>query len=195
MGRFDDNVDAYLKRVAQAISDLSRDEMDKFVELLFETYEKSGTIYFFGNGGSAATASHICGDFVKGLSLGQEKRFKAMCLSDNLPALMAIANDISYDDIFVEQLKNFLGKDDLVVGISGSGNSKNVLKAVEYAKANNVTTVGLSGFSGGKLKETADYSVHVNIDDMEITEDVHMAVGHCAKNVLMKELAAGQNER
>lgn len=182
------NCNLYLKKVSQTLDELSREEMGKFVDLLFDTYQKSGTIFFFGNGGSAATATHICGDIVKGLCLGQEKRFKAMCLSDNLPAIMAIANDISYDDIFVEQLKNFIGKDDLVVGISGSGNSENVLRAIKYAKENSVTTVGLCGFKGGKLKEMADYCVHAKIDDMEITEDVHMAIGHCVKSVLTSKI-------
>jgi D-sedoheptulose 7-phosphate isomerase len=185
MNKTAEQIDIYLKKVSKAIDALSRDEMTKFIELLHKTYLKGGNIYFFGNGGSAATASHICGDFVKGLSFGQERRFKAICFSDNSAALMAIANDISYDDIFVEQLINFLEKDDLVVGISGSGNSENVLRAISYANEKGVNTVGLCGFGGGKLKSLAKHAVHVDIDDMEITEDVHMAIGHCAKSVLM----------
>lgn len=180
------SVDEYLNKVTETINSLSREEVAKFVELLLKTNETGGKIFIFGNGGSAATASHLSGDFVKGLSLGQEKRFKAICLSDNSAALMAIANDICYEDIFVEQLKNFLDQGDLAVGISGSGNSENVLRAIEYAKSKGAITVGLCGFKGGKLKEVSDYVVHADVEDMEVTEDVHMAIGHCVKNVLMR---------
>ena len=107
-----------------------------------------------------------------------------ICLSDNTPIITAIANDISYDDVFYFQLKNKLKPDDLIMAISGSGNSKNVIKAVEYAREVGTKVVGITGYSGGKLRGLADYKMHVNIDDMQITEDVHMAFDHMMYRVL-----------
>lgn len=112
-----------------------------------------------------------------------------MCLNDNTPAMMAIANDISYDDIFVEQLKNFLRKDDVVIGISGSGNSINVLKAIEYANATGAKTVAICGYKGGKIKDIASLAVHAEINDMEISEDIHnLVITHCVKRILTNKL-------
>ena len=165
------------------------EHIDQFVHLLLDTYHNERTIFVFGNGGSAATASHFCGDLIKGVSYGLKKRFRAVCLSDNLPALMAIANDISYDDIFVEQLKNFLKKEDLVIGISGSGNSANVIKALEYAKDNGAKTIAICGYKGGKIKEIADLAIHANINDMEVSEDIHhLILTHCVKRLITKKL-------
>src|SRR3989338_1787443 len=125
---------AYVHKLQETLSTLDMGPVARFVDLLMETYEAQGSIYIFGNGGSGATASHACGDFVKGISYGLKKKFRMLCLNDNLPTLSAVANDISYDDIFVEPLSNFLGKNDLVIGLSGSGNSTNVVKALAYAK-------------------------------------------------------------
>ncbi|MBI2581862.1 SIS domain-containing protein [Candidatus Woesearchaeota archaeon] len=179
----------YLSTVNNALGSLDRGTISAFVNVLLEAYDREKTIYIFGNGGSAATASHFCGDLVKGVSYGLKKRFKVICLNDNTPAIMAIANDISYDDIFVEQLKNFLGKDDVVIGISGSGNSKNIVKALEYAKNTGAKTIAICGYKGGKIKEIADISIHAEINDMEISEDVHnLVITHCVKRLLTKEL-------
>ncbi len=179
----------YLSTVNNALGSLDRGIISKFVDVLLEAYGREKTIYIFGNGGSAATASHFCGDLVKGVSYGLEKRFKAVCLNDNTPAIMAIANDISYDDIFVEQLKNFLNKDDVVIGISGSGNSKNIVKALEYAQSAGAKTIAICGYKGGKIKEIADLSIHAEINDMEISEDVHnLVITHCVKRLLTTEL-------
>jgi rfaE bifunctional protein kinase chain/domain len=179
----------YFNSVNKALNCVDKGNVTLFVKKLLETYHKQGTIYVFGNGGSAATASHFCGDLIKGVSYGLEKRFKVVCLNDNIPSLMAIANDISYDDIFIEQLKNFLEDKDLVIGISGSGNSTNIVKALEYAKNKGVKTSAICGYKGGKIKEIADISVHAEIDDMEVTEDIHnLIMVHCVKRVLTKEL-------
>jgi D-sedoheptulose 7-phosphate isomerase len=137
-----------------------------------------------GNGGSAATASHYAADFNKGLSYGKARRFRFICLSDNVPTLTAYANDVAYDEAFVEQLRNFLEPGDLVVAISGSGNSRNVLKAIEYANRSGAVTVGLTGYDGGELKRIARYGVHIPIDDMQVTEDLHMVLDHLAYAVL-----------
>lgn len=137
-----------------------------------------------GNGGSAATASHYCCDFNKGVSYEYEKRFKFMCLSDNTATLTAYANDVSYEMVFVEPLKNFLQPGDLVIGISGSGNSKNVLHAIDYANDHQAITLGITGYSGGALKKKAKYSVNIGVDDMQISEDLHMMLDHLAMKII-----------
>lgn len=170
------------------MSSICKDELAAFVQELVDVRQRGGTVYVFGNGGSGSTASHFCGDLLMGVSIGLAKRFKSVCLNDNSPALLAIANDISYSDVFVEQLKNFLHPNDLVIGISGSGNSENIIKAIQYARSQGAKTVGLCGFDGGRLKQVADRPVHVNINDMEISEDVHICILHCVKMTLMDQL-------
>lgn len=117
-------------------------------------------------------------------SFEHNKKFKFVCLNDNIPSLMAYANDLSFEDIFIEQLKNFFQPNDVVIGISGSGNSKNVLRAIEYANINRGITVGLTGYDGGILKKIVQYSVHVPVNDMQITEDIHMVLDHCMMKIL-----------
>ena len=185
----EENVSDYFSGVHTALENLDKGVVNSFVKLILDTYQNEGMIYTFGNGGSGATASHFCCDLIQGASRGLEKRFKSICLNDNIPALLAIANDISYDDVFVEQLKNFLKPSDLVIGFSGSGNSKNIIKALEYAKIVGAKTLAVCGFKGGKIKEIADLAVHVEIEDMEISEDIHnLIVSHCVKRILMNEL-------
>ncbi len=185
----EEEIHHYFTSVNTALKNLDRSNISLFAKVLLEAYNNEKTIYVFGNGGSAATASHFCGDLVKGVSYGLEKRFRVICLNDNTPVMMAIANDISYDDIFVEQLKNFLRKDDVVVGISGSGNSINIVKALEYAQNAGAKTVAICGYKGGKIKEIVDLSIHAEVDDMEISEDIHnLVIIHCVKRLLTKEL-------
>jgi D-sedoheptulose 7-phosphate isomerase len=174
----------YIALVKETLDKLSQDSIAEAANAFYDTYQKGGNIYVFGNGGSGATASHVAGDFLKGASYGLNKRFKMICLNDNVASMMAIANDIGYEDIFVEPLKNFLGPDDLVVGISGSGNSENVVRAMQYAKVHGTKTLALSGFSGGKIAQMADISVHAAVADMEVCEDVHMVIF----NIIKKEM-------
>jgi len=178
----------YIDAVKSTLDALEPKALDALVEAFHTTYEKGGNIYTMGNGGSGASASHAAGDFLKGASYGLDKRFKMICLNDNLPSMMAIANDIGWESIFVEPLKNFLSKDDLVIGISGSGNSKNVVNALEYANANGATTVAMSGFKGGKISEIATINVHAPVMDMEVTEDVHMVIFNIVKKQMMARL-------
>lgn len=178
----------YYDREIEAIKAMNFDEIDEAVAAIKDAYEREATIYVFGNGGSAATASHFCGDFNKGISEGHDKKFNLVCLSDNIPTLMAIANDISYDEVFSYQLKGHLKPTDLIIAISGSGNSKNVIKAVEYAKEVGTKVVGISGYNGGKLKEMADYQMHVDVNDMQISEDVHLTFDHMMYRVLRDAL-------
>ena len=178
----------YIDLVKSTLDALDPKALEALVEAFQTTYEKGGNIYTMGNGGSGASASHAAGDFLKGASYGLDKRFKMICLNDNLPSMMAIANDIGWESIFVEPLKNFLSPSDLVIGISGSGNSKNVVNALEYANAQGATTVAMSGFKGGKISAIATINVHAPVMDMEVTEDVHMVIFNIVKKQMMARL-------
>src|SRR4051812_45031752 len=169
-------IEDYLTLVKDTIDALDRDQIEKVIDAFLTAREKENTLYLFGNGGSGASAAHACGDLLKGASYGLEKRFRVMSLVDNMPALMAIANDISYDDIFIEQLRNWLKPGDVVIGISGSGNSVNVVKAMDYAKSKGAVTIAFCGYKGGKIITMADLVIHSKAFDMEVAEDIHMIV-------------------
>ncbi len=178
----------YFNRVSDVLAHLNIDSIERLVDLLLSAREKGNTIYIFGNGGSGATASHVTGDFLKGISYGLDKRFRVQCLNDNISGMMAISNDLSYEEIFIEQLKVFLKKEDVVIGISGSGNSANVVKAMSFAKDHGASTVAFCGYKGGKIKDMADLAIHASVQDMEITEDIHIIIFHAIKQVMMKKL-------
>ena len=178
----------YIELVKSTLDALDAKALESLVDAFHSTYEKRGNIYTMGNGGSGASASHAAGDFLKGASYGLDKRFRMICLNDNLPSMMAIANDIGWESIFVEPLKNFLSPNDLVIGISGSGNSKNVVNAIEYANEQGATTVAMSGFKGGKISQIATINVHAPVMDMEVTEDVHMVIFNIVKKQMMARL-------
>ena len=187
MKNTDEMTDDYFNLVIDTLQRFDRKSMSDFVDQLIETHDKGGTIYIFGNGGSGACASHFCGDFLKGVSYDLGKKFKTICLNDNIPAFMAVANDISYEHIFLEQLKVYMEPNDLVIGISGSGNSMNVVNAMNYAKENGVKTAAFCGYDGGKIKNIADVALHADIMDMEVSEDIHMVFTHCAKAVIIEK--------
>jgi D-sedoheptulose 7-phosphate isomerase len=170
--------ESYFKDLKDTLDNIDLDDFNDINELLFHAYEKGKNIFTMGNGGSGSTASHLVCDLNKGVSFDQRKKFKALCLNDNLPTLLAYANDVSYSDVFCEPLKNFMKRGDVVVGFSGSGNSKNVLKAVEYANANGAETVGFSGFDGGELAKTAKFSLVASVNDMQKCEDIHLILCH-----------------
>ena len=178
----------YIELVKSTLDALYAKALESLVDAFHSTYEKGGNIYTMGNGGSGASASHAAGDFLKGASYGLDKRFRMICLNDNLPSMMEIANDIGWESIFVEPLKNFLSSNDLVIGISGSGNSKNVVNAIEYANEQGATTVAMSGFKGGKISQIATINVHAPVMDMEVTEDVHMVIFNIVKKQMMARL-------
>lgn len=174
----------YLNKLKSTIDRLNQNEINTFINLLIKARDEERQIFIMGNGGSAATASHFACDFNKGASYGYDKRFKFICLNDNIATMMAYSNDVSYEDSLMEQLKNFFKAGDYVIGISGSGNSKNVLKAIQYANENNGVTIGLTGYQGGKLKQICHYSVNMGIDDMQISEDLHMMMDHLSLRVI-----------
>jgi D-sedoheptulose 7-phosphate isomerase len=187
---FKDDIDNYFFRLKSTLDKLSREELAAFMALLLEALEKGTTVFIMGNGGSAATASHFASDFNKGLSWRKASRFRFHCLNDNVPTITAYANDVGYEDIFVEQLRNLLRPGDIVVAISGSGNSANVIKAVKWANANGGRTVSMTGYDGGELRRLASSGVHVPIDDMQVTEDIHMIFDHLCYAVLGRRLPA-----
>ena len=183
-----EKIKGYYEKEINIIRSIDFEEVGKAVGAIIDAYEREATIYIFGNGGSAATASHFANDFNKGISEGLDKKFCMICLCDNFATVMAIANDESYEEIFRFQLRGRLKPDDLVIGISGSGNSINVVNGIQYAKDVGAKTVGISGYTGGKLKELSDFHMHVPIEDMQITEDIHMTFDHMMYKVVLDYL-------
>jgi D-sedoheptulose 7-phosphate isomerase len=177
----------YINNLQQVLANLDQDEIHAVADLLKTARDKGQQIFIFGNGGSGSTASHFACDINKGVSYNREKRFKVICLNDNIPVMLAYSNDVGYKVVFEEQLKNFVNPGDVVIGISGSGNSVNVIGAMEVAKATGAITVGITGFGGGKLKEIADYSFNANVNDMQLSEDVHMIWVHIMMKCFLDE--------
>ena len=178
------NIEDYINNEIEILKTLDTDVISEIMNKITETQEKGNTIYICGNGGSAATASHYCCDFNKGVSGEMKNNTNFICLSDNIPTITAIANDISYDEIFSYQLKKRMKQWDILFSISGSGNSKNIVYAMKVAKEKGNTIIGLCGYSGGKVKEMSDLCCHVNINNMQIVEDVHMMLDHCMMYIL-----------
>jgi D-sedoheptulose 7-phosphate isomerase len=170
----------YSKKLTTLINLLDPDVIENIIRELDRTVTYNSKIYIIGNGGSAATASHMANDLSVGLKLREIRNFNVESLSDNSSVCTAIANDIGYENIFYAQLKNKIAKDDVLIAISCSGNSTNIVKAVEYAKNIGTTVVGMTGFEGGKLKEMADIKFHINTDKGEygLVEDMHMILDH-----------------
>jgi D-sedoheptulose 7-phosphate isomerase len=173
------NASQYFDELRAVADRLPYDAINQIAETLLKAQEAGRTTFLFGNGGSAALASHLACDLGKGTAhCNSEKRFRALALTDNLPTLTAWANDSGYEDIFSEQLKNFVQPDDVAFAISGSGNSKNVLNALQVARDAGAISVGFSGFAGGKMKSMCDVCALVPSNNMQIIEDLHHAMGH-----------------
>ncbi len=182
-------INTYLEHEIDTLKALDVNEINAALNLLLETFENGNTVFVFGNGGSSATASHFQNDFNKGVSEHTEKKFNFQCLNDNVATVMAVANDIGFEEVFRFQLVGHMRPGDVVLAISGSGNSKNVLNAVEYAKSQGAKVIGLTGFGGGKLKELSDVSLHVPVNSMQITEDIHMVFDHLMMSIFYRDLA------
>ena len=168
----------YKSKLFEAIDTVDISKVEQVIELFTKARDEGRQIFVFGNGGSAATANHFACDIVKGASYGQDKRFKIMALSEQITTMTAYANDVDYDVVFVEQLRNFARRDDVVMAISGSGNSPNVVRAIEHANKIGCHTIGLSGCSGGKIAEIVKLNVHVADYHMGRAEDGHMIICH-----------------
>jgi D-sedoheptulose 7-phosphate isomerase len=168
----------YKAGVLKAIETIELEKVGQAIDILVQARDAGRHIFVCGNGGSASTASHFACDMLKGASLHCDKRFRIMALTDSLPTITAYANDVSYDCVFVEQLKNFAEPGDVVMAISGSGNSPNVLQAVEYANSIGCRTIAFSGRNGGKLGPMAQLNLQASNPHMGRIEDVHMIVMH-----------------
>lgn len=169
----------YSVYLATILGRLDYNEIGKMIETILDARERGAYIFFIGNGGSAATASHFANDISIGTRV-TEKPFKAMALTDNVAIMTAVGNDDGYEYIFTKQLQNFAKDGDVLVAISASGNSPNIIHTVEYAKKKGLKIIGLSGFDGGKLRELSDIKIHVQTAKGEYgpVEDVHMFIDH-----------------
>lgn len=185
----------FLDRVAAELAKIDPAEVKTLADLVHERYLAGRFVFIIGNGGSGSNASHLCEDLGKGtikrelFNDDRVKRLKVLSLTDNTPYILAWGNDEGFDRVFVEQLKNLASPGDLLVAISGSGNSPNILKAVEWSHAHGVTTVGCTGFGGGKLKTLANHNFHVNIDDMGIVESIHLTAFHWVIDDLYRRIS------
>ena len=182
----------YLEELKGLLDVFPYDRFEEVASAILSAYNDERQIFVMGNGGSGTTASHFACDTNKGCCMDIAKKFKVICLNDNIPTMMAYANDLSYEKVFVEQLKNFLQPGDVVIGISGSGNSENVIQAVVYAKENQGKTIGFTGFDGGRLAQLVDIPLIVSINDMQKVEDVHMIVVHMIMQYFCKVLQPAQ---
>ncbi len=177
-----DFIKNYLDELKKAIDKIPVTSVKKVVNVLYDAYYNNKQIFIIGNGGSAALASHFACDLGKGTLQRaydeNEKRFKVISLTDNVPLLTAFSNDVGYDDVFAQQLKNLINEGDIVIVISGSGNSINIIKAVEVASRVGARTVGFLGFDGGKLKKMVDYYIHIRSNHYGRIEDIHSVLEH-----------------
>jgi len=180
----------YFSYLSQLFGKIDSRAVQQLAEIFDGARRCGKQIIFMGNGGSAATASHFANDLAKGARVKHKAPFKALSIADNVSLITALANDDGYESIFVEQLRNILNAGDVVVGISASGNSPNVLKAIEYANECGAITVGLTGFSGGRLREIARHYVHVDTPKGEYgpVEDIHMILDHLVTTYLRMTL-------
>lgn len=181
-------IDEYVGRLQAELARVDRQEIQTWADLLYDAWHHEKFVFVLGNGGSATTATHITEDLGKStlhphhLKDETKKRLKILSLTDNVGWILAVGNDVGYDQIFVQQLMNYGTKGDLVIAISGSGNSPNVLVAVDWANRHGLKTFGLTGYDGGKLRGMAHSGLHVPLDDMGMVESIHLALFHWVLN-------------
>ncbi len=179
---------SYLDRLNREIARVNQDDLRTWADLIYQAWENGKFVFIFGNGGSGTTASHMAEDLGKSslresdLRDESKKRLKVLSLTDNAGWIMAVGNDVAYDQIFVQQLMNYGGEGDVVIAISGSGNSPNVLHAVDWANRHGLITFGLTGYCGGKLKQMQQHGLHVELDDMGMVESIHLCLFHWVLN-------------
>lgn len=184
MSKFNGSAQRYLAKLSALLAQQNRDEIDSAIGVIADAWKRANQIIVFGNGGSAMTALHFVTDWSKMISMYSGRPFYGRTLLDNMGLITAYANDISYADIFKEQLKVIMRPGDVALAISGSGNSENVIRAVQYANENGGITLGLSAYRGGKLKQICQHSVWADIDDMQLGEDLHAIFGHIVMQTL-----------
>jgi len=177
-------VDDYFARLKAELDRVCRTDVEQLANLVYQAWQQGRFVFVFGNGGSAAAASHFAADWGKNCVPPEElarvagRRLKILSLTDNVPWFSALGNDLGYDHVFVQQLIHYASPGDLAIAISGSGNSPNVLKAVEWANQHGLVTFGMTGYGGGKLKQIQQAGIHVALDDMAMVESIHACIGH-----------------
>lgn len=171
----------YLNLLRRSLNTSDMGPVNDFLNLMVSAANGKKRIYICGNGGSASTASHFTSDYTKGL---KDYGFDFVCLCDNMAIVTSIANDISYDKVFLHQIWDKITPNDIIIGISGSGNSANVVNALSYAKDIGATTVGITGYDGGKIGRMVDIHIHTPIEDMQVVEDFHLIINHMTMKIL-----------
>jgi D-sedoheptulose 7-phosphate isomerase len=179
----------YFASLQSVLAQVDLTVIDRMADAIWENYERGGTLFIFGNGGSAALASHLACDFGKGTVAPNRKRFRAVSLSDNVPLMTALANDVAYDDIFSEQLADLAKETDGVLAISGSGNSPNVVKGLEMARKMGLRTFSVTGYSGGRVKPLSDLCLVIPSDNMQHIEDLHLCATHAIFRTIRHRMA------
>ncbi len=189
----------FLERVAQELGRIDSGQVQALADAIYERYRQRRFVFVIGNGGSGSNASHFCEDLGKGtlrredFDNDRKQRLRILSLTDNTPYILAWGNDEGFERVFVEQLKNLASPGDLLIAISGSGNSPNILRAVEWANRHELTTFGCTGFSGGKLRTLAHHNLHVPLDDMGIVESIHLTAFHWVVDNLHKRIGLEGN--
>ncbi len=180
---------AYIDYLSNILKSIDVHDISVFIQTILDARDRESTIFFIGNGGSASTASHFANDLAIGTD-SYDKPFRVMSLTDNQPIITAIANDYGYDEIFIRQLKIYGKSGDVLVGISASGNSQNIIRAFDYANSNDIKTVGITAFDGGKMRQMVKEGIHVQTDMKEYgpAEDAHMVIDHLVVSYLMRLL-------
>lgn len=184
-------VESYIGRLKSLLAELPVAEVEAVAGAILDAWRQKRRIFIMGNGGSASTASHFARDLQIGTAVGGKPRLKTICLADNIACITSVANDLSYESVFEEQLIDQVCPGDVVIGISASGNSSNVLRAIDYARKSGALTIGLVGFGGGRLKDLADKSIVLSATDYGIVEDIHLSLAHMIAYLVKERITLG----
>ncbi len=182
----------YVDRLRAALEEIPVARVEAMGDILYRAYQHNKQVFIIGNGGSAATASHMACDLGKNTITHNRARFRVMSLNDNMPLMSALANDVGYEHVFAEQLRNLIHAGDVLISISGRGNSPNVIRAMEYARSRAATNIALLGFDGGRAVELADEYMLVPVQDYGIVEDLHMVLDHILTEYFRARLERGE---
>jgi D-sedoheptulose 7-phosphate isomerase len=189
MSTIEERIRDYLKRLTATLEGMPAESIERLSEMLYRAYTDGKQVFTVGNGGSASTASHMAADLAKNTIDPNMRRFRIMSLNDNIPMLTALSNDLGYENVFAEQLQNLIQPGDVLIVLSGSGNSPNVIKAMEYARSQSAEVAALLGFGGGRAAELADISILVDSSDYGVVEDAHLVLNHILVEYFRQRLA------
>jgi D-sedoheptulose 7-phosphate isomerase len=189
MSTIEERIRDYLKRLTTTLEGMPAESIERLSEMLYRAYTDGKQVFTVGNGGSASTASHMAADLAKNTIDPNMRRFRIMSLNDNIPMLTALSNDLGYENVFAEQLQNLIQPGDVLIVLSGSGNSPNVIKAMEYARSQSAEVAALLGFGGGRAAELADISILVDSSDYGVVEDAHLVLNHILVEYFRQRLA------